>query len=74
MRWHLKKGGIFVFGWSHPIHKCVAAENGRFVLKKSNLDESWYSLTLGESAPTLSDRMPSTCVNALAKPGLSSTT
>jgi len=66
---YLKKDGVFIFSWSHPIHKCVAAENDRLIFKKCYFDESWYSVTLGESTFTLSDRKLSTYVNALAKAG-----
>ena len=66
---YLRKNGIFIFSWSHPIHKCVAAENNMLVFKKSYFDESWYSLSLGEGTLTLSDRKLSTYVNALAKAG-----
>jgi len=66
---YLKKDGIFIFSWSHPIHKCVAAENNVLVFKKCYFDESWYSVTLNESTLTLSDRKLSTYVNALSKSG-----
>ena len=66
---YLKKDGIFVFSWSHPIHKCVAAENGMYVFKKSYFDESWYSVSLDEGTFMMSDRMLSTYINALAKTG-----
>ena len=66
---YLKKDGVFIFSWSHPIHKCVAAEKDRLVFKKSYFDESWYSVALDEGALTLSDRKLSTYVNALAKAG-----
>jgi len=66
---YLKKDGIFIFSWSHPIHKCVATENGLLVFKKSYFDESWYSVSLDEGTLTLSDRKLSTYVNALAKAG-----
>lgn len=66
---HLKKDGIFIFSWSHPIHKCVAIKNDMFVFRKCYFDESWYSLSLGESTLTLSDRKLSTYVNALSKAG-----
>jgi len=66
---YLKKGGEFIFSWSHPIHKCIAAENGSFVFKKSYFDESWYSVSLGENTLTMSDRMLSTYINALAGAG-----
>lgn len=66
---YLKKDGVFIFSWSHPIHKCVAIENNMLVFKKTYFDESWYSLSLGGSTLTLSDRKLSTYVNALAKAG-----
>lgn len=66
---YLKKDGIFIFSWSHPIHKCVAAEEDKFVFRKCYFDESWYSLVLGENILMLSDRKLSTYVNALSKSG-----
>ncbi|MGZ0041596.1 class I SAM-dependent methyltransferase [Paenibacillus ottowii] len=66
---YLKKDGVFIFSWSHPIHKCVVAENNRLTFKKSYFDESWYSVSLGEGTLALSDRKLSTYVNALAKAG-----
>lgn len=32
---YLKKDGVFTFSWSHPIHKCVAAENNRLAFYKT---------------------------------------
>jgi len=66
---YLKKGGTFIFSWSHPIHKCVAFENGAFVFKKCYFDEAWYSQSLGDGTLTLSDRKLSTYINALSKAG-----
>lgn len=66
---YLKKGGTFIFSWSHPIHKCVAAENNGLLFKKCYFDESWYSASFGGGRLALSDRMLSTYVNALAKAG-----
>lgn len=66
---YLKKDGVFIFSWSHPIHKCVVAENNTLAFKKCYFDESWYSVSLDESELTLSDRKLSTYVNALAKAG-----
>ena len=66
---YLKKDGVFIFSWSHPIHKCVATENNRLVFKKCYFDESWYSVSLDEGELKLSDRKLSTYVNALAKAG-----
>lgn len=66
---YLKKGGVFIFSWSHPIHKCVAIENDLLAFEKCYFDESWYSVSFDEGSITLSDRKLSTYVNALAKAG-----
>lgn len=66
---YLKQDGVFIFSWSHPIHRCVVAENDTFAFKKCYFDESWYPVPLDEGALTLSDRKLSTYVNALAKAG-----
>ncbi|NWL88156.1 class I SAM-dependent methyltransferase [Paenibacillus sp. 79R4] len=66
---YLKQDGVFIFSWSHPIHKCVAAENDSLAFKKCYFDESWYSVSLEEGTLTLSDRKLSTYVNALSKAG-----
>ena len=66
---YLKKGGVFIFSWSHPIHKCVAAEDDMLVFKKCYFDETWYSVSVGEGVLSLSDRKLSTYINALARAG-----
>lgn len=66
---YLKSDGVFIFSWSHPIHKCVVAENNMLAFKKCYFDESWYSVSLDGAELTLSDRKLSTYVNALAKAG-----
>jgi AraC-like DNA-binding protein/SAM-dependent methyltransferase len=66
---YLKKDGVFIFSWSHPIHKCVAVENDSLTFKKSYFDESWYSVALEGGAISLSDRKLSTYINALTKAG-----
>ncbi len=66
---YLKKGGIFIFSWSHPIHKCVAVEGDNLSFKKSYFDENWYSVPRGGGVLSLCDRKISTYVNALAKAG-----
>ncbi|WP_372633719.1 class I SAM-dependent methyltransferase [Cohnella sp.] len=66
---YLKKEGVFIFSWSHPIHRCVASENGMFTLKKSYFDESWNPVAVDEGELLLADRKLSTYVNALAKAG-----
>lgn len=67
---YLKRDGIFIFSWSHPIHKCVALEDDELVFKKNYSDESWYSVSLEGSTFSLADRKMSTYINALTKAGL----
>lgn len=68
---YLKKDGVFIFSWSHPIHKCIVEENDRFTFNKRYFDESWYSVSpdFCQGDLTLSDRKLSTYINALAKAG-----
>ena len=66
---YLKKDGIFIFSWSHPIHKCVSAENGKLIFQNSYFDESWYSVSMADKEFMLSNRKLSTYVNALASNG-----
>lgn len=66
---YLKKGGILVFGWSHPIHKCVSVENGRLIFSNSYFNEEWYRAGMGSKEIMLSNRMLGTYINALADSG-----
>lgn len=66
---YLKKDGIFVFSWSHPIHKCVSQEEGRLIFGNSYYDEDWYSAAMGDKEIVLSNRMLSIYLNALADNG-----
>lgn len=66
---YLRKDGVFIFSWSHPIHKCVAVEGEEFVFKKNYFDESWYSVPIEGNLFSLTDRKMSTYINALAKAG-----
>lgn len=66
---YLKKGGVFIFGWSHPIHKCVTIENGQLVFRNSYFNEEWYRADMDDKEIMLSNRMLSTYINALADHG-----
>lgn len=66
---YLKDSGIFVFGWSHPIHKCVSIENGQLVFSDSYFNEKWYRAEMSDKKIMLSNRMLSTYINALANNG-----
>ncbi|MGG0821414.1 methyltransferase domain-containing protein [Paenibacillus turicensis] len=66
---YLKKDGVFVFGWSHPIHKCVSVEEGKLVFSNSYFNEEWYCADMSDKEMMLSNRMLSTYINALARNG-----
>ena len=66
---YLKDGGIFVFGWSHPIHKCVSLEKGQLIFSNSYFNEEWYCADMSDKEIMLSNRMLSTYINALARNG-----
>lgn len=66
---YLKKNGIFVFSWSHPMHKCVSQENGNLIFANSYFDEEWYSVPMQDKEIMLSNRKLSTYINALADNG-----
>lgn len=66
---YLKKGGVFIFGWSHPIHKCVSIENGQLIFRNSYFSEEWYRADMKNKEIMLSNRMMSTYINALADTG-----
>lgn len=66
---YLKKDGVFVFGWSHPIHKCVSVENGKLIFSNSYFNEEWYRAEMSDKEIMLSNRMLSTYINALANNG-----
>ena len=66
---YLKKDGGFIFGWSHPIHKCVSVENGKLIFSNSYFNEEWYCADMSDKEIMLSNRMLSTYINALASNG-----
>lgn len=65
---YLKEDGVFIFSWSHPIHRCVSEHHGKFVFEKSYFDETWNPVAV-DGELLLADRKLSTYVNALAKAG-----
>lgn len=66
---YLKQGGQFVFGWSHPIHKCVSVEDGRLIFSNSYFNEEWYHADMDTKEIMLCNRMLSTYINTLADHG-----
>ncbi|MBD5157982.1 MAG: methyltransferase domain-containing protein [Butyrivibrio sp.] len=66
---YLKKDGLFVFGWSHPIHKCVSVENGKLIFGNSYFNEEPYRAGMSDKEIVMSNRMLSTYINALTDSG-----
>ncbi len=75
---YLKKDGIFIFSWHHPLHYCVAwscserrdvIENDALVFTRSYFDESYFTMPVHESEIILCNRKISTYINALAQAG-----
>lgn len=66
---YLKDRGVFVFSWSHPIHKCVSIENGQLIFSNSYFNEKWYCAEMGNKEIILSNRMLSTYINELVRNG-----
>ena len=75
---YLKKDGIFIFSWGHPLHYCVAksyetgedvADNGKLVFSRSYFDESFLQMPVHDTTVTFANRKISTYVNALYDAG-----
>lgn len=68
---YLKKDGVFIFSWTHPIHKCVGIEDSKLVFENSYFDEEWRSVPadLCGGELKLANRKISTYINALSSAG-----
>jgi ubiquinone/menaquinone biosynthesis C-methylase UbiE len=66
---YLKKDGIFIFSWKHPLHHCVVIEENKLIFENSYFDENWFTYLLDDYDITLCNRKISTYINALAKAG-----
>lgn len=75
---YLKKDGIFIFSWHHPLHYCVGwscaerknvFEDDKLVFGKSYFDESYFTMPVHDDEVVLCNRKISTYVNALASAG-----
>jgi SAM-dependent methyltransferase len=71
---YLKKDGIFIFSWGHPLHYCVAKSyetgedeviDGKLVFSRSYFDESYLKMPVHDTDVTFANRKISTYVNAL---------
>lgn len=66
---YLRRGGIFLFSWDHPLMHCVDAREGSLVFSGCYLDDDDFSYTQRGQAVTVKNRKMSTYINALADTG-----
>lgn len=66
---YLKKDGIFIFSWKHPLHGCVIVDEGKLIFNKSYFDEEWYTQIVDGMEIVLPNRKISTYINAMASAG-----
>ena len=75
---YLKKGGLFIFSWGHPLHYCVAksyengedeVHNGVLTFSRSYFDETYFNMPVHDSTVTFANRKISTYINALCDAG-----
>lgn len=69
---YLKKGGVFIFSWDHPVYAHLKSQNGRIYLDDSYLKEEiqTYENFKGEDASLfIRNRMFSTYINELIQAG-----
>ncbi|MBS4219916.1 class I SAM-dependent methyltransferase [Bacillus sp. FJAT-49711] len=66
---YLKKGGIFIFSWEHPLYNRVRPKNGVLTLDKSYHIEGSYDHEAWSSMAIMQQFRVSTYVNALVDQG-----
>ncbi len=66
---YLKKGGVFLFSWDHPLMHCVEVQEDRVVFNGCYLEEDVFSYVQRGNPVTIQNRKLSTYINALAKAG-----
>lgn len=67
---YLKKDGIFIFSWKHPLHGCSIVDEGKLIFEKSYFDEEWHTQIVDGMEIMLPNRKISTYINAMASAGL----
>lgn len=66
---YLKKDGVFIFSWKHPLHGCVKVNEGQLIFDKSYFDEEWHTQIVDDMEIMLPDRKISTYINAMINAG-----
>ncbi|MHC8514601.1 class I SAM-dependent methyltransferase [Sporosarcina sp. ITBMC105] len=66
---YLKKGGLFVFSWEHPLHSRARFENGALHFKKSYHEEGPYDHEAWHAPAIMQQYKVSTYLNTLIECG-----
>lgn len=66
---YLKKDGIFIFSWDHPLMHCVDVQDDKIIFEGSYLNEDVFSYIQRGNPVTITNRKLSTYINSLAKAG-----
>lgn len=66
---YMKKDGIFIFSWDHPLMHCVDVQDDKLIFEGSYFDEGLFTFEKGGQPVSLYNRRMSTYINALAKAG-----
>lgn len=66
---YLKKDGVFILSWDHPLMHCVNAKNDSILITESYFNENNFSYNQRGNPVTIKNRKLSTYINTLAKSG-----
>ena len=66
---YLKKGGIFIFSWDHPVMRCMEIQEDNLVVKSSYYDENLVTFEKYSFDASFGKRKISTYINALSRAG-----
>lgn len=66
---YLKKDGVFIFSWDHPLMHCVEGINDSMIFEGCYFDEDDFNYIQRGNPVTIKKRKMSTYINTLAKSG-----
>jgi Methylase involved in ubiquinone/menaquinone biosynthesis len=66
---YLKSSGVFIFSWDNPLMQCINAEDGKYTIFRSYLEEATIDLEKGLQSMTIKNWKLSSYVNELSSAG-----
>jgi ubiquinone/menaquinone biosynthesis C-methylase UbiE len=66
---YLKKSGVFIFSWDNPLMQCIEAEENKYTIFRSYLDEATINLAKGNQSMTIKNWKLSSYISELASAG-----